>query len=109
MTTNSTTSNSCVITRLAGGLGNQLFQYTAGLALAERLGRNLYLDTSWFDYYQVHKPRRRLKLQWFKLHHQGEHARGLARMLIGLGTVNSRLIQQSMRPVLHLLRSSHAA
>jgi hypothetical protein len=42
-----------VIMRLYGGLGNQMFQYAAGLALARRLGTSLSLDTRWFD------PRRR--------------------------------------------------
>jgi hypothetical protein len=35
-----------VIVRLKGGLGNQMFQYAAGLALAERLGTRLSLDCS---------------------------------------------------------------
>ena len=33
-----------VATQLLGGLGNQLFQYAAGRALAERLGARLILD-----------------------------------------------------------------
>jgi hypothetical protein len=33
-----------VATQLLGGLGNQLFQYAAGRALAQRLGANLILD-----------------------------------------------------------------
>ena len=33
----------CIIIVLQGGLGNQLFQYTAGLALAARLGGELWL------------------------------------------------------------------
>jgi len=39
---------SCIV-RLAGGLGNQLFQYAAGRALAHRLECDLILDTSFFD------------------------------------------------------------
>ncbi len=34
-----------IITRLNGGLGNQMFQYAAGFALAEKLGTELVLDT----------------------------------------------------------------
>lgn len=35
-----------VIVKLRGGLGNQMFQYATGLAVAKRSGRNLLLDTS---------------------------------------------------------------
>mgnify|MGYP006441568497 CR=1 FL=1 len=35
-----------IIVRLNGGLGNQLFQYAAGLGAAKRLGCNLKLDVS---------------------------------------------------------------
>ncbi len=38
-----------VITRLMGGLGNQMFQYAAGYALASRLGVPLLLDRSFLD------------------------------------------------------------
>ncbi|MEM1157460.1 MAG: alpha-1,2-fucosyltransferase [Verrucomicrobiota bacterium] len=37
-----------IITRLTGGLGNQMFQYAAGLALAEQHRTVLKLDVSWF-------------------------------------------------------------
>jgi hypothetical protein len=36
-----------IVTRLSGGLGNQLFQYAAGRSLAARLGVELRLDSSW--------------------------------------------------------------
>ena len=38
-----------VIVRLTGGLGNQMFQYAAGRALADRLGGELLLDTRAFE------------------------------------------------------------
>ena len=38
-----------IITWLTGGLGNQMFQYAAGLALAERHRTVLKLDVSWFN------------------------------------------------------------
>ncbi|HZT15349.1 MAG TPA: alpha-1,2-fucosyltransferase [Gaiellaceae bacterium] len=44
-----------VITRLYGGLGNQMFQYAAGLAVSRRLGTALYVDTLWFEP-RVHPP-----------------------------------------------------
>lgn len=37
-----------VVVGLSGGLGNQMFQYAAGQALAQRLDTSLLLDTSWF-------------------------------------------------------------
>jgi len=37
-----------VVVGLAGGLGNQMFQYAAGRALALRFGVPLVLDLSWF-------------------------------------------------------------
>jgi hypothetical protein len=37
-----------IITWLTGGLGNQMFQYAAGLALAERRRTVLKLDPSWY-------------------------------------------------------------
>lgn len=37
-----------LVSFLCGGLGNQMFQYAAGRALALRLGVPLLLDTSWY-------------------------------------------------------------
>lgn len=39
-----------VIVRLTGGLGNQMFQYAAGRALADRLGTELLIDTRAFEH-----------------------------------------------------------
>lgn len=52
-----------VITRLNGGLGNQMFQYAAGRALAERLGVLLKLDLSEFETYSL----RRYELNKFNI------------------------------------------
>jgi len=52
-----------VITRLNGGLGNQLFQYAAGRALAERLGAPLKVDLAEFETYLL----RRFELDQFKI------------------------------------------
>ncbi len=38
-----------VIVEIYGGLGNQMFQYAAGLVLASRLKTKLYVDASWFN------------------------------------------------------------
>jgi hypothetical protein len=56
-------SKQSVITRLNGGLGNQLFQYAAGLSLADRLGVPLKLDLSEFDTYLL----RRFELDKFNI------------------------------------------
>jgi hypothetical protein len=37
-----------IVSRISGGLGNQLFQYAAGLALALRIGAEFKLDLSWY-------------------------------------------------------------
>jgi hypothetical protein len=38
-----------IITEIFGGLGNQMFQYACGKAVAQRLKARLFLDLSWFD------------------------------------------------------------
>jgi Glycosyl transferase family 11 len=38
-----------ILARISGGLGNQMFQYAAARALADRLGTKLYIDLNWFD------------------------------------------------------------
>lgn len=43
-----------IVTRLIGGLGNQMFQYAAGRALAKRLDVDLYIDRRAFEDYQTH-------------------------------------------------------
>jgi len=49
-----------IIIKIVGGLGNQLFQYAYGLALAKRNNTDLYLDLSW---YETGKD-----LEWFGKH-----------------------------------------
>lgn len=44
-----------IITKLIGGLGNQMFQYATGRALAHRLGVPLMLDTSGFEHYDLRR------------------------------------------------------
>lgn len=46
---------SLVIVRLIGGLGNQLFQYSAGRALAVRTGAKLALDLRDFETYDLRR------------------------------------------------------
>src|SRR3989339_258428 len=49
-----------IITKLIGGIGNQMFQYAAGKALAEHRGVELKLDISDFQFYTN---------RWFSLNH----------------------------------------
>lgn len=42
-----------IIVRLTGGLGNQMFQYAAGKAYAEKYGAELLLDISWYGGQQL--------------------------------------------------------
>jgi hypothetical protein len=38
-----------IVVKIQGGLGNQLFQYAAGIAAATRVGTSLAVDLSWYD------------------------------------------------------------
>ncbi len=46
-----------IYVRLKGGVGNQLFQYAAGYALAKRTGQSLCFDTSFFASQTLRKPK----------------------------------------------------
>jgi len=59
-----------IITRLQGGLGNQMFQYAAGLALAERRRTALKLDVSWFREYAEYEAHNRYALSCFNITEQ---------------------------------------
>ena len=58
-----------VIVRLTGGLGNQMFQYAAGRALADRIGAELLLDTRALEHALARNPytRRNYALAPFNL------------------------------------------
>jgi hypothetical protein len=44
-----------IVTRLIGGLGNQMFQYAHGLHLARQSEQECFLDVSGFDTYRLHE------------------------------------------------------
>ena len=44
-----------IISKIIGGLGNQMFQYAAGRALSLKLGVFLKLDVGDFDGYDLHQ------------------------------------------------------
>lgn len=59
-----------IITRLTGGLGNQMFQYAAGLALAERRRTVLKLDVGWFREDPAYEAHNRYALSCFNITEQ---------------------------------------
>jgi len=59
-----------IITWLSGGLGNQMFQYAAGLALAERRRTVLKLDVSWFRDDPAYEAHNRYALSCFNITEQ---------------------------------------
>ena len=59
-----------IITWLTGGLGNQMFQYAAGLALAERRRTVLKLDVGWFSEDPSHDAHNRYALSCFNITEQ---------------------------------------
>jgi hypothetical protein len=59
-----------IITSLTGGLGNQMFQYAAGLALAERRRTVLKLDVSWFREDPAYEAHNRYALSCFNVTEQ---------------------------------------
>ncbi|MDR1396131.1 MAG: alpha-1,2-fucosyltransferase [Desulfarculales bacterium] len=56
-----------IITNIMCGLGNQMFQYAAGRALALRNGVFLQRDSSWFENQETGTPSRRYMLDAFSL------------------------------------------
>jgi hypothetical protein len=56
-----------IISRLCGGLGNQLFQYAAGRRLADARGVDLILDLSWFDRHEFFDTQRDYELDHYSI------------------------------------------
>jgi hypothetical protein len=57
-----------IVTRLMGGLGNQMFQYAAGWSLARRLGTELLVDRTWLESERkMFETPRRYELDGFRL------------------------------------------
>lgn len=59
-----------IIVRLLGGLGNQMFQYAAGLALAEARRTVLKLNVSWFREYAEYESHNRYALSCLNITEQ---------------------------------------
>lgn len=56
-----------IVTRLCGGLGNQLFQYATGRRLSYLRKVELVLDLSWFDNYSYLNTRRDYELDKYNI------------------------------------------
>lgn len=69
-----------IISRLLGGLGNQMFQYAAARALAAAKGESLLLDVNGFDEYTLHQG---FELQRVFMIDSGTASGGQIRRLIG--------------------------
>ena len=59
-----------ITVKLQGGLGNQMFQYAAGRALAEKKGAQVILDRTWYNQeFRSGTTPRTYELSFFHLHH----------------------------------------
>ena len=56
-----------IVVRLVGGLGNQMFQYAAGLSTAEKLETDLFIDNSWFKKPLLNETPRNYELKKFNI------------------------------------------
>ncbi len=57
-----------IVIGLKGGLGNQMFQYSAGLSLAKINSTDLLIDTSWFNSVANEDTSRKYELDCFEIH-----------------------------------------
>jgi hypothetical protein len=57
-----------IVVQILGGLGNQMFQYAAGRALAVQHGVPLFLDTSFMKRISKHDTPRNFELDVFRIH-----------------------------------------
>lgn len=89
-----------IISRITSGLGNQLFQYAYGQKLATSLHREHRVDTSWFDFFQPHNPKRVFHLKTLNLPQTTEYTEGPFRWLTGLATTNNASIQGLLQTAL---------
>lgn len=83
-----------VIVGLIGGLGNQLFQYAAALAIAQRSGMPLKMDVSGFESYKLHA----YSLQHFRIPQEFASMQEVARLKRRAPRVIRRLGLDRLRP-----------
>lgn len=56
-----------VVTEINSGLGNQMFQYAAGLSLSLRLEVPLLIDRSWYEHAEHHQTPRQFELDKYPI------------------------------------------
>lgn len=96
-----------IVSRITSGLGNQLFQYATGFSIARREKRLFFVDTSWFQYFQKHTPRRVYRLAAMGLERaECECSRGVIRWIQGLAGANHLRIRQTLQTALALCGTS---
>lgn len=92
-----------IVSHLKGRLGNQMFQYAIGRSLAEQVGAELFLDSSWIEQH----PGGRYELEAFGLGAEVVHVRKIARLRAW--TRGRRLLQRlrpSPRPYLRVIEEA---
>ncbi len=91
-----------IITYLNAGLGNQMFQYAAGLALAEQNRAELKLDVRWFGGNAEPAAHNRYSLSWFNIVEQFATQEEIDRLCgLPLGRVENAFVRLSRRFRLH--------
>lgn len=95
-----------IIVQLMGGLGNQMFQYAAGRALAARHNTQLVFDSSWIDGEPGVGESRRYELGCFALNAPLVHVQDVARLPSrSHGRAQLRgLLPRGRKPLVHELK-----
>ncbi|MEX1188543.1 MAG: alpha-1,2-fucosyltransferase [Bacteroidia bacterium] len=90
-----------IVTELFSGLGNQMFQYAAGLSLAHKLNTELLIDKTWFDLEFEKQTPRNYGLEPFSIHAKiATDVQVKESLRIGKSGIIERVINKinSMRP-----------
>jgi Glycosyl transferase family 11 len=80
-----------IVTKINGGLGNQLFQYAAGRALANRHRAELVLDLSWFDNIATGNTQRKFELHNYPIEARMANSKEISNLRLYHGRVMSRI------------------
>jgi hypothetical protein len=92
-----------IISRLTGGLGNQMFQYAAGLSLAEHHRTVLKLDVSWFRMDPTYEAHNRYALSCWNITEQFAVREEIDRVR-GVQLTRSERIAAKLARSVHLYR-----